>query len=119
MAASICWVDRVEKHSDGVLVYFSDARDVVLSHEKTPTRYLITATPPPNLTGNPMVLPALPAELNDVIFVRNGPEDTCRMTVVSEAGNIGIRAEAAVALPGIMSMNGNKPQRSSDFIPAR
>jgi len=72
LAGSICWIDRVEKHGDGVLVYFSDTREVALSHGGILTRYLIAPTPPSYPTGNLTVLPALPAELNDGFSTHTG-----------------------------------------------
>jgi len=38
------------------------------------------------------------------------------MTVVTEGGHIGIRAEAVFAPPHFMRMNGNKPQQVATFV---
>ena len=107
-AQTICWIDRVERNSDGVSVYFIQPRIV-----QFPGR-LVSIDPKKGNTENTKA--ALNVNLGDEFFSTNVPEDSCGMKVVMEGGKVGIRAHASNCL--LVQMTG-RCQEVSEFIPAQ
>jgi hypothetical protein len=113
--AYICWIKRVEKTSQGVDIYFTSARRVILRHGNEPPRTILVNPAAKEPASDEVAQGAsslISAVLGDQLFSANVPEDSCAMKVAKEGDAIGVEASASFGPAGLT------PIHTMRFIPA-
>ena len=109
----ICWIDHVVLEGSGVRVLFSRAADghsgFVSGQRFTIENAMITWS---STKSAPKTEQGLLLAKGDSASVHGIPEDSCIISVVEVNGWLGVIAQAAVSIVG------NPPQRSKEFIAA-
>ena len=115
-ARDICWIDRVERMSGGVRVYFSDARTVTIIRpgSRGVTVFVDQDKPEaPTSDRLPAQVKRVEGALGDQFMSLNSGHDGCRLTVATQGDKIGLWAQAWMGMPG------TRPGTSEKFIVAQ
>jgi hypothetical protein len=91
---SVCFLDHLEKHGNGVIAHFEKDRWVTLipiSGEKVV--YYTSDEPKPYIEKGTLFAMAIPASVGDKFAMIINPHAACSLTIAIQGGQIGVLAE--------------------------
>lgn len=117
-AASMCWVDHVYQHGDGVAVTFIGQNPIYLTTHDKPAHYIVQKNGYQGFDdqNNPIggLVTAVPMDIGDEASLMNSPDDSCTIHAVRKDGVAGIASSAFF----FSNLPDAKPETSDEFVPA-
>jgi hypothetical protein len=117
---SVCFLDHLEKHGDGIIAHFQKDRYVTFMPVSGPRRGFYTSDEPkPYIEEGSVFATAIPASVGDTFSMIINPHAACTLKIAVRHGKIGV-VERAPDEVAFMASGGTSPPRDfEEFFPAR
>ena len=117
-AQSMCWVDHVYQHGEGVVVTFVGQGTIYMTTHSKSVQYVVQKNGYQGYDdqNNPVggVVTAVPMDIGDEATLMNSPEDSCTIHAVRKDGVAGIASSAFF----FSNLPDAKPETRDEFVPA-